>query len=601
MVVKEVNEADFEAEVLGSKIPVLVDVWATWCVAPGSTVLRNKYERLSAAEVGGNGTVLAYGDGTMKRGKVLESKTSSIMGHCKRISTVLGRHIETTDDHLFYTSAGWKRADHINKKDKVAVYPLFGAGVDVKENKPVSLLKETGLERFTDKKTILKKGIASLRERGLLPLKSDNPKIGTIARVVGMLFSDGSLYRHTSNNYSCAEFFLGSDEDARDLVQELGELGFAGNVKSRTNKFKIGGRDIEIKTKRVRVASTAFWLFVRALGVPSGRKTDIKYEVPRWIYKVSSDIRKEFLSGYLGGDGPSLSMRVIDRGKRGSYNSLSINDIEFYKNVDLEASGLRLAKQISKLLKEQGVGIRSIFLDKEKYTRSDNSQSTSVHIALSNTFDSGYALASIGYAYCTQKQEKACHIMEFLGKKLSERKVWADKYTRAVTMRNKGAARMEIASSLHISPSTVDGWLKHGNAPTINYTFDRYSDWIKGATKGLSGGLVWDEVNKVEEVHLPKVQAITIDKYSNFIANGFLVHNCGPCRMYGPIIEEVSRDYEGKVKFVKVDADQNEGIARKYNVMSIPTTLLIVKGQTKAMSVGAVPKETLKKWIEKNL
>ncbi|MEM0154235.1 MAG: thioredoxin [Methanothrix sp.] len=76
---------------------------------------------------------------------------------------------------------------------------------------------------------------------------------------------------------------------------------------------------------------------------------------------------------------------------------------------------------------------------------------------------------------------------------------------------------------------------------------------------------------------------------------------CGPCRMYSPIVEEVSNEYDGKIKFVKVDADENESIAANYGVMSIPTTLLIVNGQVKAQSVGAVPKEVLKKWIEKNL
>lgn len=76
---------------------------------------------------------------------------------------------------------------------------------------------------------------------------------------------------------------------------------------------------------------------------------------------------------------------------------------------------------------------------------------------------------------------------------------------------------------------------------------------------------------------------------------------CGPCRMYSPIVDEVSEDYKGKLKFVKVDADENESIASKYGIMSIPTTLLIENGKVKAQSVGAVPKEVLKKWIDKNL
>ncbi len=76
---------------------------------------------------------------------------------------------------------------------------------------------------------------------------------------------------------------------------------------------------------------------------------------------------------------------------------------------------------------------------------------------------------------------------------------------------------------------------------------------------------------------------------------------CGPCRMYSPIIDEVSKEYEGKIKFVKVDADMNQAIVEKYGVMSIPTTLLILNGQLRAQTVGAIPKEALKKWIMSNL
>ncbi|MDE1865244.1 MAG: thioredoxin [Candidatus Micrarchaeota archaeon] len=76
---------------------------------------------------------------------------------------------------------------------------------------------------------------------------------------------------------------------------------------------------------------------------------------------------------------------------------------------------------------------------------------------------------------------------------------------------------------------------------------------------------------------------------------------CGPCRMYSPVIDEVSKEYEGKIKFVKVNADECERVVQKYNVTSIPTTLLIKNGEVKGMNVGAVPREALKKWISSNL
>jgi thioredoxin 1 len=76
---------------------------------------------------------------------------------------------------------------------------------------------------------------------------------------------------------------------------------------------------------------------------------------------------------------------------------------------------------------------------------------------------------------------------------------------------------------------------------------------------------------------------------------------CGPCVMYSPIIEEISKEYDGKIAFFKTNADENEEIVRRFNIMSIPTTLLIEKGNLKALNVGAVPKSYLKKWIDGNI
>jgi thioredoxin len=601
MSVTEVTEATFDSEVLQSKTPVLVDIWATWCVAPNSIVLKNKYDAVPAANINTRSTALAYDGTTLRETTVLESKTSTSMGHCKRITTVLNRSIDVTDEHPFYTSKGWMRADMLNKGDKVAVYPLFNPNFNESKAAPTQILNALMFEKVTDGKIRLDKSLQKLEKLELLPLKSNNTKIGMIARLVGLLFSDGSLYRKASNNYCCADFIVGSDEDARELIADLKELGFSASTKKRTNKFKIGGRDITLRSIRVRVISTPLWLLMRAMGVPSGRKTDLEFGVPVWLYKVSKNVRREFLSGYLGGDGPALSIKVQSRGNRGSYNRLDINDIEFYKLMELTTPGLKFGKQLSELLKEQGVHIRKVFADKESYQRSYGGRSRSIHISISNSFESAYAFGSIGYAYCAQKQLKAAYVMEFLAKKLAERKNWKRKYQKAVSMFNGGKNIKAISLNLGISKSTLEGWLKRGNMPTVNYTFDRYNDWLKSATKNLDGGLVWEDINNIEEIYLPKVQSLTIDKYSNFIANGFLVHNCGPCRMYSPIIDDASKDYEGKIKFVKIDADENQNIATKYNVMSIPTTLLIKDGKVKAMQVGAVPKETLKKWIDKNL
>jgi thioredoxin 1 len=65
---------------------------------------------------------------------------------------------------------------------------------------------------------------------------------------------------------------------------------------------------------------------------------------------------------------------------------------------------------------------------------------------------------------------------------------------------------------------------------------------------------------------------------------------CGPCRMIAPIIEELAIEYDGKAKIGKVDVDENQQIAIKFGVRSIPTLLIFKDGKLKDTIIGAVPK-----------
>src|SRR5450830_1495423 len=73
---------------------------------------------------------------------------------------------------------------------------------------------------------------------------------------------------------------------------------------------------------------------------------------------------------------------------------------------------------------------------------------------------------------------------------------------------------------------------------------------------------------------------------------------CGPCRMVAPIVEKMSGDYQGKVKFYKLNVDQNPDSAAKYHVMSIPTLLFFKDGKVVDTVIGAVPERTLKPKVD---
>ena len=73
---------------------------------------------------------------------------------------------------------------------------------------------------------------------------------------------------------------------------------------------------------------------------------------------------------------------------------------------------------------------------------------------------------------------------------------------------------------------------------------------------------------------------------------------CGPCRMVAPIVDEIAKDYDGKLKVVKLNTDENPDIAGKYQIRGIPTLMFFKGGQTVDQVVGAVPKTQLKTKVD---
>ncbi|TMI27572.1 thioredoxin [Candidatus Bathyarchaeota archaeon] len=100
---------------------------------------------------------------------------------------------------------------------------------------------------------------------------------------------------------------------------------------------------------------------------------------------------------------------------------------------------------------------------------------------------------------------------------------------------------------------------------------------------------------------------VTDDNFNAFISQNSLTLIdcwapwCGPCRIVGPIIDTLAKEYKGKVAFGKLNTDENVATATRYGIMAIPTMLILKKGQLVDQIVGAVPKARIEDVLRKHM
>ena len=101
------------------------------------------------------------------------------------------------------------------------------------------------------------------------------------------------------------------------------------------------------------------------------------------------------------------------------------------------------------------------------------------------------------------------------------------------------------------------------------------------------------------------VQRITGDKFQDEVVRAdrpvvvdFYADWCGPCKMLSPVMEKLSEEYAGKVKFVKINTDENQELATRFGIVSIPTVMFFSKGKVDDIVVGVAPAAQFKKKID---
>lgn len=469
------------------------------CLPAGSKVLTPDGYRIPIEDAFPHGRVLCVDSAKVAPARVVLGLKKS--DKCLfRITTRSGLTIRATSDHPILTKEGMVEAGSLVRGSQVATHPFQGA--DYEAPPPVEILTGDGFPHS------IKKELASRR---LLPLGADNEALPALLRLLGYFIGDGAFDGKKT-------VFRGSREGLELLRRDIQAIGFTpSQVYTRERTSHINGKTFKGVENSVHVNARSFSLLLKGLGAPREKKTAAQFMVPEWILRMPRHLQRCFLSGYFGAE---MNKPQMSNGYNFEPPAMSCT-----KSKQSASAGVEFLREIGSMLNGFGVETSGILQE-------DLGGRVRLRLQLSEKPSSLINLWSrIGYTYAPEKQSLALAAVSWLGWKCSVISQRAQAVATAQACYAGGSSVGEIATDLGC------GWVnhrfiersayeEHPTSPMVPEGFPCFEEWISSS---LEGDIVWDEVISVEAIPGDcEVFDITVDSPShNFIAEGFVVSNCG--------------------------------------------------------------------------
>ncbi len=458
-------------------------------------------------------------------------------GSVYRLRTESGREIIATGDHPFWTPDGMVTLARLAPGSLVAVWGFDGVPYEAPSDDII--LTRSDVEAVLEQQgkgpsgTALAQALAHLDKSGLLPLRYSSPQLPHLLRLMGAAWGDGTAYFETRGRGVLACY--GEVEDLESLREDAKALGFQpSRIYARTRRHAIKTEYRLYEFERVetwfKVRATGLVAVLAALGLPLGAKTRSNWRLPEWIKKAPLWQKRLFLAALFGAE-MSAPGTVTGHGYDFQPPVLSVSKAEPYA-----ASGREWLTDIAELLAEFNVATLPIE-QRMAQTGVDGTRSVRLRLAISAEPENLIRLWSqIGFECHRQKRALASLAVTYLRLKQRAAREQDAIATEAVVMRNAGQGVAQIQAALAgrcaeerlIQRSLYDGC---ATGARVGQSFMPFARFIEEATPGLGrSGMAWDRVCEIEAIpdYQDDVYDFTVAHHShNFIANGFVVSNCG--------------------------------------------------------------------------
>lgn len=479
-----------------------------------------------------------------------------------RVTTESGREVSATGDHPFWTRKGMVPLRDLEPGDEVSTYAFEGVPYEAPP-KEVLLTEDDVARHYPGSANGLMQCMGALKKRGLVPLRMDNVVLPYIVRLMGFIQGDGHLQLDDRGRAQIGLY--GAACDLAGIRKDVERIGFrASKIYERTRTHEVvsryGRKRFTTTHATVRVQSSALAVMLVALGTSKGNKAAQPFDTPKWLDRAPQWMRRLYLAALFGAE---LSAPKTVTGHHYNFYGpmFSLN-----KRVSVVQSGQKFLQQIQGWLKEFGIESTLIAPRDEGISKSGE-VSIRLRLLISRRPENLICLWSrISYECNQRKQHLASIAVHYLKAKAAVLQERAASAKTALSRKAAAAGGCDVAAAINVR---------------INQSFPKFPEFLLEKTRGLGKtGQVWETIIRKEAIdhHGPVYDLTVLDEHHNFIANGFVVSNCGMRLIrtnltladVQPRLEELMTTLFKKVPagvgskgFVRVNRQELENVMRK--------------------------------------
>jgi DNA-directed RNA polymerase beta subunit len=495
------------------------------CLDINETVLLSNGNKIPIKDVKIGDEVVSFNPKTMETSftKVVHHYIRKTDKQIYKITTLSGREIIATEDHKFMTTEGWCQVkDMVENETKIGILSHQNNLENINVEQKIILTEEQFRNFFVKNNfhiKLIEKYVKELKNINLLPLLNTDYKLPVLAKMFGFILADGSIniYERNKLHFTACSLDFGTEDDVKSFENDIKLCGFN---KCKYNKSTRLFNDTTHTTYSV-THNGIFPAILLALEISRSKKTDtFRNQIPLWIMNGSKLIKREFLSGFQGGDGCKIRWNKIDKG----YNFVCAETSQQIHPKYVH-SLISFMEQCVILLKEFNVEISNIKQCKVEENRIKVSfKITDKHDNLIQYFD------NIGYRYSSTKNNQSFIVIEYLKYKQDMFKKHKKLIEIIRELYNQNKTNTLIANTLNIKVSYVSdvvrSYKKNRKISMRNLGNDTIETWIKEVM--LVNNTLFIPIKTIELVDNCLVSDITVESENHsFIAgNNFLSSNC---------------------------------------------------------------------------